>query len=136
VLGSYAVEKEVVEKEVVEIGSIQLPCLVEAWAACEKCTRKDKNVDLTICVNSTPVAAQVHATFEDADLAVFGCNIRHLVGRVLPGIYTVIVDLKSPWVPITTESKEPDLLPFFSPLSDAIEKVCRSAKRASDQTKA
>jgi hypothetical protein len=100
----------------IDIDGASIPCIVEAWATCDKASRSDSEVDLTVCVNGTPVTAKVFTRFKKSNLRIYGSNLGDELGNVLPGIYEVTLNLTAPYVPITTEGKEPDLELFIEPL--------------------
>lgn len=104
----------------------QLPYVVEvyAWA-------KDKDEDPTVqfAVNRTMVTAEARVYIEKADTTIFGCGIGHSIktGR---RPMTYLVNVQTPYMPITTDGKEPNLKPIVSPIMSCIQKAARRAQRA------
>ena len=105
--------------------SAEIPFVVEVWA------RRGTRMSATICVNRTPVAARVSVERQGDDknkCAMFGCNLGYVfkVGR---GNYELLINVICPYMPITTDGKEPDLLPLWDEIEDAVETAVKRAKR-------
>jgi hypothetical protein len=107
--------------------SAELPFTVEAW--CERAAGEKDRV--TLLVNRTPVTGNVSIQRQPelAEVAIFGCNLgyRFTVGkkRVAP-----VVNVQTPYMPLTSNGKEPDLEPFVSEITAAIEKAAKKCSRA------
>jgi hypothetical protein len=103
----------------------EIPFVVEAWA------RRSDRMSAAVCVNRTPVAARVSAERQGDDkhaCALFGCNLGY-VFRVGKGNYELLVNVICPYMPITTDGKEPDLEPLWEEIREAVEKAVNRAKR-------
>jgi hypothetical protein len=85
---------------------------------------------IRIFVNRTPVAAESKLQRDKTDIDVFGCGLGHTLATA-PKRQNFIVCLNviSPYVSITSDGKEPNLLPFFSPITSAIKKAVRKVSR-------
>src|SRR5262249_33677625 len=79
-------------------------------------------------VNRTPVTSPIEAFHSKADLCVSGCGLSHRipVGR---SPVRVVVNIETPYMPITSDGKAPDLGPFLGDIADLAGNVARKAKR-------
>lgn len=104
----------------------KLPCVVEVWAK-----RREKGADpsLNFFVNRTQVPEDSQVWLEKAELHVHGCGLGYKVktGRA-PMCYWV--NIQTPYMPITTDGKAPNLEPCVLPILNAIKKASRRAARA------
>jgi hypothetical protein len=103
----------------------QIPCVVEAWA------RKAGRPSVQVCVNRTPVTAEVRAWRDGkqgTDYVISGCNLgyRFTVGR--DHDFDFLVNVLAPYLPRTTDGKEPDLEPIWDCLLGVLEKAARCAR--------
>jgi hypothetical protein len=103
-----------------------VPFVVEAWA-----NRADR-ADGTVCVNRTPVCANVSVRrVGESEYAIFGCRLRRrfAAGRKDAGEFQILLNVITPYVPLTSSGKDPDLEPMLYPILPALEKAIRVAKR-------
>lgn len=103
-----------------------LPFVVEAWASVA-------GVDsITVCVNRSPVAAEVTAyrDLKKRKLAIIGCGLKHYV-EVGQKPMCLTLNIISPYMPITSDGKTPDLIQYLEPLKTALKKAAAAAKRTS-----
>lgn len=122
VIGTFKLESD---SEVAEI-----PYVVEAWASFQE------HAEIDVNANRTPITGEVSAKYYKNDLWLSGCNLES-PGRF---IYTinigkrparVILSIITPYMPITTTGKAPDLSFFRDGITDAIKKSVGKAKRHS-----
>jgi hypothetical protein len=102
-----------------------LPFVVEVWA------RKSSKPSIRVCVNRTPVTApfQVERQSDDrSDYAVFGGNLSHRF-RVGRSDYEFLVNVQTPYMPITSDGKAPDLLPVHRELLGALQSAAARAMK-------
>src|SRR5262245_8638373 len=98
-----------------------IPYLVEAWAE-PAATR----TTLLVCVNRTPVTAEVKAYQEKRDIYMFGCGITQAIAVAPKDRHFVItLNVITPYMPITSDGKAPNLEIFL----DAIQRAASSAVR-------
>ena len=108
----------------------QLPVVVEVWAL------RANEPAVTILVNRTPVTAECSAyggqTGHRAETTIYGCGLRHRfkTGKA-PMNLTLCVT--TPYMSITTDGKEPNLLPLFNLIKATIESACRKARLATSE---
>jgi hypothetical protein len=109
---------------------VKAPVVVEAWS---DPADADDDVYYEVSVNRTPVAAPVRAwVTKDGNsktLTLYGCNARVGVklGRAPVG---VVVNVDSPFVPITTDGKTPDFGALGGLIGSAASKAAARSKWA------
>ncbi|MCB8820916.1 toprim domain-containing protein [Microvirga rosea] len=109
----------------------QVPFSVEAW--CHADQRLDDESSIQIRANRTPVTGQVNAYSRKDGLVFHGCGLRHRI-RVPKGRFDFVLNITTPFCPITTDGKEPDLEPFVEQIAAAINRVARRARRVLPKT--
>ncbi len=114
----------------------EIPAVIEAWASK---LDKDDSPGFTVYVNRTPITTTTKAwagsgSSHGAETALNGCGLNHYVrtGRAPMSIHLCVT---SPYMPITTDGKEPNLLPLFSEIRDAVAAACRKARKATSDGK-
>lgn len=108
--------------------SAEIPAVAEAWAE----VRPEHGMDmwLQVCINRTPVAGDIYATRDKRDIDFFGCGLSNTVATAPRDVnFSVWLNITTPYMPITSDGKEPDLKPFLSIIADAITKAVRKARR-------
>jgi hypothetical protein len=105
----------------------QVPFMVEAWAHAD-CGAGDRS-RLAVFVNRTPITGDVHVYQGKDGLGLHGCGLGHCVPAP-KGSFDLVLNITTPFCPITTDGKEPDLAPFIEQIAAAIKQVARSAHRA------
>jgi hypothetical protein len=109
-----------------------LPYSVEAWCN-HSCDGRD---DVTILVNRTPVTGdvQIERAMEKTGVTIFGCNLGYefKVGRKPVDL---VINVQIPYMPITSNGKEPDLCQLFDDISAAVEAAARRCQRANPSSK-
>lgn len=109
-----------------------LPFVVEAWV--DSSEQKRKDIDIHVCVNKTPITASVSCKHMDNKIAIFGAGLRNYAGnagRFKP--VTIWLNVMTPYMPITSDGKAPDLQPMIEEIADAIERATNRAKRSRRQ---
>lgn len=131
--GSYAKEDGTLDQEPGR-GSLgaKLPFTVEAW-----CNRScDEEDYLTVLVNRTPVTGvmQIERSKEKTAVTIFGCNLGHrfTVGRKPVDI---TINVQIPYMPITSNGKEPDLELFLDAIRNAVRKAAKKCQLANPSSK-
>ncbi len=111
-----------------------IPFAVEAWALKTAATEAEstrRNI-ASVSVNRTPVAADVTLQSDKSDLDLFGCGLANTVAKSPPGRGFVLwLNVMTPYMPITSDGKEPDLAPFVAAIAEAAGKAVRKARGAS-----
>ena len=104
--------------------SAEIPYLVEAWAW------ENEDMRLLVCVNRTPVTGDVYPSREKREINLFGCGLHHTVATAPKDKHFVIwLNITTPYMPITSDGKEPNLEPFLDAIGDAVSKAVRKARR-------
>jgi hypothetical protein len=101
-----------------------IPFRVEAWVRVDPKGKNDADVHLL--VNCTPITGQYKTWKEKNDIRLFGCGLSRRF-ELPKGFYDITINIITPYCPITTEGKEPDLSRF---LRQIIQTVTKAAKRA------
>jgi hypothetical protein len=105
----------------------EIPFVTEAWACKSQETGKTQ---LTVCVNRTPVTGEIYAARDKRDIDAFGCGIAHTIAKAPRDVqFTIYLNITTPYMPITSDGKEPDLLPFRAEIQDTVQKAVRKAHR-------
>jgi hypothetical protein len=101
-----------------------IPFVVEAWAV------ESASMGLIACVNRTPVTGNIDAARNRRAVNLFGCGLRHTVAEApKEANFDIRLNVITPYMPITSDGKEPDLRPFVDAISDAVSKAVRKARR-------
>jgi hypothetical protein len=101
-----------------------VPFVVEAWA------RERRNMEITVCVNRTPVTGDFDAVHNKREINLFGCGLRFTVAEAPKDKnFAITLNITTPFMPITSDGKEPNLEPFFEGIKDAVAKAVRKARR-------
>jgi hypothetical protein len=101
----------------------EIPFVVEAWAH-----PTDGDTHLNACVNRTPVTGNIRAARDKRDIDVYGCNLRHNVAQApRDAQFDIGLSIITPYMPITSDGKEPDLRPFLGEIQTAIGRAVRKA---------
>ena len=108
----------------------EIPFVVEVWAA-----KKEKGNDIDIvwvCVNRTPITGEVEAYRDgDKDICLHGSGLKHYCSSApKKGGFNIVVHVTTPYCPIVSDGKVPDLGTFAETIIDAVEKATRKAQRA------
>ena len=89
-----------------------IPFTVEAWV------RSNTKTIINVCVNRTPVTGDIYARRDKRDIDVFGCGLHHIVATAPKDQqFEIWLNIITPFMPITSDGKEPDLEPFFSEIN-------------------
>jgi Topoisomerase 6 subunit A/Spo11, Toprim domain len=113
-----------------EFGSIaplaQIPFVVEMWAA----KHEHPRTNLLACINRTPVTGTIEIARDKREIDAFGCGLSHTIALAPVGLqFSIVMNLITPYVPITSDGKEPNLLPFLDVITKTAAKVVRKAHR-------
>jgi DNA topoisomerase VI subunit B len=120
----------VMSSGVAEFGSIaplaQIPFVVEMWAA----KHEHPRTNLIACINRTPITGTIEIARDKREINAFGCGLSHTIAQAPVGSqFAIVMNLITPYVPITSDGKEPNLLPFHNEIATAVGKVVRKAHR-------
>jgi hypothetical protein len=103
----------------------EIPFVVEAWAK-----PADEETSLGVSVNRTPVTGAIEAAREQRDINAFGCGLAHTIAQAPKDKhFSIWLNITTPYMPITSDGKEPDLVPFLEQIQAAVGKAVRKARR-------
>ncbi|MCY9763191.1 ATP-binding protein [Paenibacillus alvei] len=103
----------------------QIPIVVEAWASIKK--GDNKRSSLTICVNKSPVTADVNVYTKQASTTMWGGGL-HIEVKSRPADF--YVNIITPYMPITSDGKAPDFRPMSDEIELAIKRAVSKARKA------
>jgi hypothetical protein len=106
----------------------EIPFVVEAWS-------KEKTAGetaLTVLVNRTPVTGEIEAARDKRDINAFGCGLADTIAQAPKDAeFSIWLSVITPYMPIVSDGKEPDLGPFYSQICEAVAKAVKKARRPS-----
>jgi hypothetical protein len=112
-----------------------VPVVVEAWASAADTPA------IAFYVNRTPITAEIHASRcmkDKGTYGIMGCSLsdehRNTASPVKVSRgreYSLVVNVTTPYMPVTTDGKAPDLSVIGGTIRGALEKAIRRAKRKS-----
>jgi hypothetical protein len=107
----------------------EVPFVIEVWAS----TNEDyTRTCLTVCINRTPITGEIVAARDKREINAFGCGLSHTIAQApIASQFGIIINIITPYVPITSDGKEPDLRPFLQVIMNTAAKVVRKAHRPS-----
>jgi hypothetical protein len=114
-----------VHRGTVSVGpDTHIPFVAEAWA------RKDSETTLIVCVNRTPVTANVHAARDKRDIDMFGCGVHHTIAQAPKDAqFDITLNIITPFMPITSDGKAPNLEIFLDAIQRTVGNAVRKAHR-------
>jgi hypothetical protein len=104
----------------------EVPFVVEAWAASDKRLK----TTLSAYVNRTPVTGAIGAARDKREINFFGCGLRHTIAEAPKDAqFDIRLNIITPYMPITSDGKAPNLEPFLDGIATAVGKAVRKAHR-------
>ena len=101
-----------------------IPVAVEVWAS------QAKENSVAASVNRTPIAGEMALQRDKSEVNLFGCGLRHTVAKAPKELkFNVWLNITAPYMPITSDGKEPDLRPFLAIIDEAMTKAIRKVRR-------
>jgi hypothetical protein len=102
----------------------EVPYVVEVWAE----LHKEDETFLTVYVNRTPVTGDIDADRSKRDIDAFGCGLSHTIAQApVERQFSIEINLITPYMPITSDGKEPNLRPFVDTITSAVGKAIKKA---------
>jgi Topoisomerase 6 subunit A/Spo11, Toprim domain len=88
-------------------------------------------------VNRTPVTGEIEGYRNaDKDICFSGCDLSHrFKDTPKKGAFDIVVNITTPYCPITSDGKAPNLLPFLDEIADAVTTASKKAQRAAPKEK-
>jgi hypothetical protein len=91
------------------LDTVVIPFVVEAWV------KLDDDTSINVCVNRTPVTGDIYASRDKRKVDVFGCGLHHTIARAAKDTqFDIWLNITVPYMPITSDGKAPDLMPFLN----------------------
>jgi hypothetical protein len=104
----------------------EVPFVVEAWSA----EIDDNETTLFAYVNKSPIAAAVDAARNKRNINFFGCGFHHIIAEAPKDKHFVIrLNIITPYMPITSDGKAPDLSPFLDQICAVVSKAVTKSRR-------
>jgi hypothetical protein len=116
----------------------EVPAVIEAWARkISPRTESRDGISIAILINRTPSVAEMSAWRDsDKDLCLQGNGLGHVCPDVpKKGAFALVVNVTTPYCPITSDGKAPNLQPFASTILKAVAATMRKAQRAAPKDK-
>jgi hypothetical protein len=105
----------------------KIPFVVEAWA---EALEDDRDTTLAAYVNRTPTTVGVDVERVKQEINAFGCGLSDVVATTTKTAqFKIHLNIITPFMPITSDGKEPDFTPFFDEIQSAISKAVGKAHR-------
>jgi hypothetical protein len=102
----------------------EIPFVVEAWAA------RTKYDDLVVCVNRTPITGAIEIGRDKREINAFGCGLSDTIAHApREAAFKIWLNVTTPYMPLMSDGKAPDLTPFFEQIAETAEKAVRKAHR-------
>jgi hypothetical protein len=105
-----------------------IPFVVEAWAIVSV------NGAARMFVNRTPITGDIRAYFKKTEMSLYGCDLALGIKVPRDKQFDVVINITTPYCPITTSGKEPDLSAFDDEIIEAVQKAINGARRAMPRT--
>ena len=103
----------------------RIPLVVEAWAA-----PAEDETELIVCINRTMITGEIEVARDKRDIDLFGCGLAHTVAQApREKHFTLWLNIITPYMPITSDGKAPDLKPFLPEICSAAAKAVKKAHR-------
>lgn len=103
----------------------QIPVVIEAYARINEISDKTR-----IFVNRTPIIGDVDVIYSARRLTVYGCGLnRNIDNHRLKAAPEIWVNIITPYMPIVSNGKEPDLSVLEEDIVQAIEKAVHQLRR-------
>jgi hypothetical protein len=102
----------------------EIPYVVEARA------KLTDEMSIDVCVNRTPVTGAIEVARDKRDIDAFGCGLSHTIAKAPKDKqFAIWLHITTPYMPITSDGKEPDLTPFLASIQAAVSRVIRKAHK-------
>jgi hypothetical protein len=127
--GFYAVEHATVEFGTVK-PLAKIPFVIEVWA--EKTALTNNSLSAVLMINRTPAVDKLTVWRDgDKDLCLNGSGLQHYSSNApKKGAYVIVIHVTTPYCPITSDGKAPDLGAFAGHIIATVEVAMRKAQRA------
>jgi hypothetical protein len=112
--------------ETIRLEQATIPLCVEAWAG----KNTSGSTDLTVCINRTPATGDISAARDKREINAFGCGLADTITKARLDIeFNIWINVTTPYMPITSDGKAPDLVPFLGAICEVVNKVVHKTMR-------
>ena len=108
----------------------QIPIVIEAFAGAQS------EYPNQFFVNKTPITGEVNISYFDKKLLLFGCGLNRTVETKLKQNPKIWLNIITPYMPIVSNGKEPDLSVLEDAIAETIQKVSNQLARQRKQSQA
>jgi len=98
----------------------EIPFVVEAWV------NYSQRKALTVLVNKTPITGEMRLPESKNKISIYGCGIYEDLGIKKA---EVILNIITPYMPITSDGKAPDMIKYVTEIVESIQKSGKRAKK-------
>jgi hypothetical protein len=103
-----------------------VPFVVEAWAS----EVEEGRSTASLYINRTPAISDMELERYKREVRIYGCGVSHVLAEMPKDKeFNLVIGLIAPYVPITSDGKAPNLLPFLDQIVAAAGKALRKARR-------
>jgi hypothetical protein len=82
------------------------------------------------------VTGDIHAARDKRDIDAFGCGLADTIAEApKESQFSIRINLTTPYMPVTSDGKSPDLKPFLKVIAIAVGKAVKRAHRPSSAAK-
>lgn len=101
-----------------------VPYVVEAWLGVDNNLEEP---DVMMMVNKTPITGEIQTWKKDSrHVVIYGCGLTH---RFKSKPAHIIINVQTPYMPITSDGKAPNFHPMVSGINTVIERAARGATK-------
>ena len=81
-------------------------------------------------MNRTPITGEIEAARNKRDIDAFGCGLAHTIAQApKEAEFDIWLNITTPYMPVTSDGKAPDLTPFYTQICSAVGNAVRKAHR-------
>ena len=85
---------------------------------------------VTVCINRTPITGEIEAARDKRDIDAYGCGLAQTIAKAPKDPeFDIKLNITTPYMPITSDGKAPDLGPFLDQICIAVGRVVKKAHR-------
>lgn len=109
-----------------------IPAVIEVWGAC---VQSGVRSSAQVFANRTPITGEVTVWRDGKEICIRGCGLFQSIESGGKAGFDIKVSVIAPYIPITTDGKEPNLSIFSRVIQETVAKALRSARRLSGEDK-
>jgi len=101
----------------------EIPAIIEVW------TKPSDHTTIIASVNKTPITGSVRAYHTKSLLDIYGCGLSFGNINIGKEKMQIVINVITPYMPITTDGKEPDFSQLGDNIRYTLEKAIRKTKK-------